>query len=194
LFVKAREDTIADMPAYAYAILAAGWLAWMTPFILAKRHAQPAKLVDRRARWGMLLVVVAHSILWQSKFWERSLSGWRLALSIAFWLCASLLSWTAPRALGRHWRIEAGLSSDHELITSGPYRVVRHPIYTSILCALLGTGFMITPLPLLALSVVVLMAGTEIRVRVEETLLVSRFGDRFRDYQRKVPAYFPFLR
>lgn len=182
------------MPAYAYVIVAAGWLAWMTPFFLVKRYAQPAKKLDRRARWGMVLVAIAYALLCPSKFWERSLPGWRAALSIVFMLLAGLLSWTAVRALGRHWRIDAGLSADHELVTSGPYGVVRHPIYTSMLCVLLGTGFMITPPPLLALSVLVFMTGTEIRVRIEEKLLVSRFGDRFRDYQRSVPAYIPFLK
>jgi protein-S-isoprenylcysteine O-methyltransferase Ste14 len=182
------------MQAYAYPILAAGWLAWMTPFFLIKSHARPAKKLDRRARWGVLLVAIAYSLLWQSRFWERSVRGWRAALSILFMLLAGLLSWTAPRALGPHWRIDAGLSDDHELVMSGPYRLVRHPIYTSMLCLLLGTGLMITPLPLLSLSVLVFMAGTEIRVRLEDRLLASRFGDRFRDYQRSVPAYIPFLK
>jgi protein-S-isoprenylcysteine O-methyltransferase Ste14 len=72
--------------------------------------------------------------------------------------------------------------------------VVRHPIYTSMLCILLGTGLMVTPWWLLLLSFLIFVAGTEIRVRIEERLLVSRFGDRFRDYQRNVPAYLPLLK
>jgi len=63
-----------------------------------------------------------------------------------------------------------------------------------MLCVLLGTGFVITPLPLLALSLLVFMAGTEVRVRIEDGLLFSRFGERFRNYQRSVPAYIPFLK
>jgi len=181
------------MPAFAYGVLGAGWLIWMTPFLLAKRSSQPREL-DRRARWGILLVGIAYSILGQNKFWERSVPGWRITLSIIFFLLAGLLSWTGVRALGRQWRIDAGLSSDHELVMSGPYRLVRHPIYTSMLCILCGTGFLITPLPFLLLSVLIFAIGTEIRVRIEDRLLVSRFGDRFRDYQRNVPAYIPFLR
>ena len=72
--------------------------------------------------------------------------------------------------------------------------MVRHPIYASMLAMLCGTGLMITPLPLLALSIAVFIIGAEIRVRIEDRLLASRFGDRFRDYQRRVPAYIPFLR
>ena len=182
------------MPASAYTILAAGWLVWLIPFFLVKRNSAKPEKRDRRARWGIALVAIAYSILWQSKFWERSLPVWRIALSVSFLLLAGLLSWSGARALGRQWRIDAGLSSDHELVMSGPYRVLRHPIYSSMLCVLFGTGFMITPLPLLVLSTLVFIVGTEIRVRIEDRLLASRFGDRFRDYQRSVAAYIPFLK
>jgi protein-S-isoprenylcysteine O-methyltransferase Ste14 len=113
---------------------------------------------------------------------------------VVFFVLGSLLSWSGARALGRQWRVDAGLNPDHELVQSGPYRVVRHPIYTSMLCVLFGTGFMITPLPILLVSVVLFLIGTEIRVRIEDGLLASRFGDQFRDYQRSVFAYVPFLR
>jgi hypothetical protein len=62
---------------------------------------------------------------------------WRIVLSIIFLLAAgllSLLSWVGTCALGHPWRIDAGLNPDHETVTSGVYRVVRHPIYTSMLC------------------------------------------------------------
>lgn len=48
---------------------------------------------------------------------------------------------------------------------------MRHPIYTSMLCVLAGTGLMITPLPVLLLSTLVFIAGPEIRVRIEDKLL-----------------------
>ena len=99
------------------------------------------------------------------------------------------------RALGQHWRLDAGLNADHELVRAGPYRVVRHPIYTSMFCMLLGTGLVLaTPLPLLLPSLLMLAIGTEIRVRTEEKLLASQFGEQFLDYRRRVPAYIPFLK
>ena len=71
---------------------------------------------------------------------------------------------------------------------------MRHPIYASMLCMLLGTGLLITPAPLLLVSVVLVLIGLEIRIRIEDALLASRFGERFREYQRRVPAYLPFVR
>jgi protein-S-isoprenylcysteine O-methyltransferase Ste14 len=182
------------MPAYAYAILAAGWLFWMTPFLLIKRNRAPGAKLDRRARWGVLLEALAYSMLWWGNFWTRSPQPWRVAISVIFFLLAGFLSWTSARALGRQWRIDAGLNPDHQLVRSGAYRVVRHPIYTSMFCMLLGTGFMITPFPLLLLSILLFIVGTEIRVRIEDALLASRFGDEFRDYQRSVSAYIPFVK
>jgi protein-S-isoprenylcysteine O-methyltransferase Ste14 len=182
------------MPAYAYAILIAGWLLWLTPFALIERSNKPAKRIDRRARWGVVIVAVAYAILWLGRFWERSPRLWQMVLAIVFFVLGGLLSWTGSRALGRQWRIDAGLSSDHELITAGPYRFVRHPIYTSMLCVLLATGFVVTPLPLFVLAIVVCPIGTEIRVRIEDRLLASQFGDRFQEYQRAVPAYIPFVK
>jgi len=98
------------------------------------------------------------------------------------------------RALGRQWRLDAGLNADHELVTSGPYRLLRHPIYTSMLCVLCGTGWLLTLLPMLLAAVIVFMVGTEIRVRIEDRLLGERFGEPFGQYQRRVAAYVPFLR
>jgi protein-S-isoprenylcysteine O-methyltransferase Ste14 len=151
-------------------------------------------MVDRRARWGVLLQGLAYALLWQSTFWFRLPETWRIAVSVFFFALAALLSWTGTRALGRQWRIDAGLNLDHELIRSGPYRVVRHPIYSSMLCMLLATGFMVTPWLLLLAAVLVFLIGVEIRVRVEDALLRDRFGDKFLEYSRAVPAYIPSVR
>ena len=177
-----------------YIILAAGWLVWFIPFPVTGWNSKTPDRRDNRARWGLVLEVIAYSLLWQGEFWTRSPAPWRIACSVLFLALAGLLSWTATRALGRHLRFDAALSPDHELVRTGPYRVLRHPIYTSMFCMLLGTGFMITSLPLLLAAILLFVCGTEIRVRVEDGLLASRFGDQFREYQRSVSAYIPLVR
>jgi protein-S-isoprenylcysteine O-methyltransferase Ste14 len=59
---------------------------------------------------------------------------------------------------------------------------------------LLGTGFLLTPIALLVVAAILFVAGTEIRVRIEDRLLALRFRDEFQGYRRTVSAYVPFLR
>jgi protein-S-isoprenylcysteine O-methyltransferase Ste14 len=181
------------MPVYAYVILIAGIAAWFTPFVLAHREVTSASTADKRSRWGVLLQFAAFTLLWQGHFWERQLTFWRLAACVVLFGLAILLSWTSSRALGRHLRIDAALGAEHELIRSGPYGLVRNPIYTSMLLVLCATAVVITPWQLFAASLVLFVVGTEIRVRTEENLLAERFGEEFQRYKTSVPAYIPFV-
>jgi protein-S-isoprenylcysteine O-methyltransferase Ste14 len=183
------------VPAYAYVLLVVGWLAWATPFLLVGSSGKRPQQVDRRARWGIALQVLGYALLWQGPFWTRSPTPWRVAAGVLFLALAGVLSWTGRLALGPQWRLDAGLDPDHELVQAGAYRFVRHPIYASMLCLMLGTGFLITsPVTLFLPAVLLLVIGMEIRLRIEDGLLAARFADRFEEYRRRVAAYVPFLR
>src|SRR5260370_36808699 len=133
------------MPLHAYLILAAGWLLWFAPFPLNRWNFKTPATIDHRARWGIALELVAYSLLWQTNFWTRSPGAWRIALSILFLSLASILSWTGVRTLGGHLRVDAALSSDHQVVRAGPYQVVLHPISSSMCCILLGTAVLTAP-------------------------------------------------
>ena len=165
----------------------------MTPFFLARRGGR-AQTLDRRARWGIVIQAIGFAIVGMNRYWTRSPSMVRVIPAVCFLMLAGVLSWTSARTLGRQWRFDAGLNADHQLVQSGAYRFVRHPIYASMLCMLLGTGLLVTPASLLPISVVLFLIGAEIRIRIEDALLASRFGGEFQDYQRRVPAYLPFIR
>jgi protein-S-isoprenylcysteine O-methyltransferase Ste14 len=185
---------IEPMPASAYALLAVGWALWLAPFFLVARMSGPAMTTDHRARWGILLQAVGYTLLWQGAFWLRAPSPARVGASVLLFGTAIGLSWSGARAIGRQWRVDAGLNHDHELVRTGPYRLVRHPIYASMLAAFLATGVILTPLRLWIAAAAIFVAGTEIRVRVEDRLLGLRFGAEFDRYRRAVSAYVPFVR
>ena len=92
------------------------------------------------------------------------------------------MGWRSVIHLGRQFRVQAGLYEDHQLVRTGPYGFVRHPIYTSFMGMLLFTILLITRLEWAPLCLILFIAGTEIRVRTEDKLLASRFGDEFRRY------------
>jgi protein-S-isoprenylcysteine O-methyltransferase Ste14 len=181
----------------AYVVLLVCWVAWSLAFVKPKRQAADQKKVvrDPGSRWGILLVMLSFALMGA---YVRPVgfgkSTWSLVASMILGPLAVALAWAATRQLGKQWRYEAALSENHELITKGPYRWVRHPIYVSLLAMLLAVGTAWTWWPMFIASVVFYLLGTEVRVRAEDGLLAARFGEEFEQYKRATPAYLPFLR
>jgi protein-S-isoprenylcysteine O-methyltransferase Ste14 len=178
-----------------YIILAVGTIAWFAPFpIYYTRGAKGPLTKDYAARWGILLECGAYSMLWQGHFWLHTPASWQLILSAFLFVIAAVTSWTASIALGRYLRLDAALDTEHELIRSGPYRFVRNPIYSSMLCVHLATALLITSLWHFLIALGVFLAATTIRIRAEEKLLAGRFGEQFTAYRRSVSRLVPFVR
>lgn len=144
---------------------------------------------------GILLVTLAYVFEWAfvrpAGFHQPAAL---LIASIAVGPPSVVLAWMATRHLDKQWRFEAALSEDHELIKTGPYRWLRHPIYASMLGMLLATGLAKAWWPMLVAGLVFYVIGTEIRIRAEEGLLASRFGEEFTRYRHSARAYVPFIR
>ena len=181
------------MPTYAYLIISVGVMVWFYPFVPAHRGTTSARVVNSRSRWGVLLQFLAFTLLWQGKFWERSLPVWRAAVCVLLFALAAFLSWFSSRALAGQLRVDAALGADHRLVRSGPYALVRNPIYTSMLLVLCAVAVVIAGWKLFVAALLLFAVGTETRVRIEERLLASHFGEEFQAYKRTVPAYLPFL-
>lgn len=107
---------------------------------------------------------------------------------------AAALTWWAVWHLRGHWQVQAGLFADHKLVQSGPYGIVRHPIYLSMLLLLVATGFGRAPMVVFTACFVTFIIATEIRVNAEDKLLASRFGESFDAYRSQVRAYVPYIR
>ena len=173
------------------------WIFWSLAFI--KPHKQAAgrkKVVAAPAsKLGIVLVMIGWALTFtyvRPAGYEKSPASLIAAMILA--PASAALGWAAAHHLGKQWRFEAALNEDHELVQTGPYRWIRHPIYSSILGMLLATGFAWTWWPLQLVGLVFLLAGTEIRVRAEDRLLSERFQESFAAYRARVPAYIPFIR
>lgn len=102
------------------------------------------------------------------------------------------LSIWARLTLGGNWSSSATIKQDHALITRGPYHAVRHPIYTGILAALLGSALQQGRVRSF-LAVLVCAVALMMKVAMEEQFMVQRFGEEYLRYRRNVSALVPFL-
>ncbi|HEY7304199.1 MAG TPA: isoprenylcysteine carboxylmethyltransferase family protein [Bryobacteraceae bacterium] len=178
-----------------FATFVALWVAWFMPFVITRRGGgAKADVRAPASRWGMLLQGISFGFAsFHYAGWNTFTTG-RVIASLIFEVIAVLLAWTSVHALGKQWRLEAALSIDHELIQSGPYSVIRHPIYTSMFCIFIALALMLGYWSTAVVGAVIFVIGTEIRVRAEERLLAGRFGPNFDAYRKRVPAYIPGVR
>jgi protein-S-isoprenylcysteine O-methyltransferase Ste14 len=142
-----------------------------------------------------LLVLIAPR--WTYRGW----ANWRTrshpalqAGGLVLWMNGVAVLLWASWVMGRHLAID-GLAEDHELVTHGPYRHLRHPVYASFAAIAVGTALVFRSFFLLGLSAVLVITGLW-WANAEERLLASSegFGDVYRAYAARTGRFFPRLR
>lgn len=113
-----------------------------------------------------------------------------LAIAIASALFAAWGMWS----LGKSYGLRMDLFEGHRLVTAGPYRITRHPMYLGIVSFHVGATLAMESLALLAITVLYVIPFTAMRIRAEEKVLAAGFGDEFRTFAGRVPAFVPFAR
>ena len=178
------------------------WMVFAAVFLLRKKPPkEPEAKRDRLSLLGIFLQMCAYFLVWFQPPWRPFLppvavlsgslgiafSAFTIALAVtSVWLIASAVS-----TLGKQWAVAARLVEGHQLITAGPYRFVRNPIYTGMLGMLVATGLAMEHWTALIVAVVLFAVGLVIRVHSEEKLLRAAFGKEFDDYATRVPAVLP---
>jgi protein-S-isoprenylcysteine O-methyltransferase Ste14 len=190
------------MPHSVYGWPIAGlWLGWLVYWIVAARDVKAARRQESLpARLAHHLPLLLGAILlgfgslplrWlDDRFLPRSWTAyWIGFLAVAAGLAFSV--W-ARRHLGRNWSGSVTLKHNHELVRTGPYRYVRHPIYSGILLAILGTAIAIGEWRGL-IAFVLLAVALVLKSRAEERFMEEAFRDGYARYRRDVPALIPRL-
>ncbi len=135
---------------------------------------------------------------WTPLPWKVSPAGrlWMLALGVLLYGPGLVLLLWGRLALGSNYFVSTSLSArlfaDHQLVTTGPYAFIRHPMYAGLLLAAWGSMLIFATWTTAAFAV--LAPVVLLRARPEEAALAEEFGERWRAYCRRVPAFIPRLR
>lgn len=103
------------------------------------------------------------------------------------------LAWWIHRALGKNFSSDLRIRSDHTLVTAGPYRYVRHPMYSTFLLCFTGMLLLTANWFLAGVGWVVLVLVMILRTPQEERLMIEAFGDQYRDYMARTGRFLPRL-
>lgn len=185
-------------------LLGIAWVTVLVSFVgtAVINHTKKKAIISMHPCWRKHLVLTGLSGVILSIFLHGSFGAkitfsplWKTILSYSgmlLVLAGSFLTLWARTTLGIMWSSAPLIFEGHSIIKTGPYSVVRHPIYTGIILMLLGTfgitGYFIL-IPLLA-AMCILYAGKAV---IEERLLSNTVGKKYDAYRKAVPMFFPKL-
>jgi protein-S-isoprenylcysteine O-methyltransferase Ste14 len=175
------------------------WDVWVVSWIVAVVWSRPTAArppaIDQLIHWlptlvGILLLSFGSIATHFTPLWTLpKVADWTLA-----GLCAAglLFTWWARISLGSLWSGSVSRKDDHTVIQSGPYRLVRHPIYTGLILAAFAQAILIGQAANL-LGAVLMAFGFWLKARLEERFLSQELGAAaYSDYRRRTPMLVPF--
>jgi len=181
------------------------WLAFVVCWLVLALFNKKANRGARWSGWGARLAIAAGVVLvtWLQRHGaagpEDSI-GRALTLHVGAagqWLGVALcgagfaLAFWARAHLGRNWGMPMSLRQGHELVTSGPYAYVRHPIYTGIMLAMIGSALAVAFLWLALFALY--FAYFLFSARTEEKMMLTQFPAAYPAYRRRTKMLLPFL-
>lgn len=177
------------------------WIAfilyWQIKAAQTKKTQRLEPAISRILRFlTVLLAIVLLTTTWiplpwlYKPLWRQGF--WPFWMGAVVTVAGLLFSVWAREHLGRNWSSAVTIKQDHELIATGPYAVVRHPIYTGILAGFLGLAVAISQVSGFVVFVLIFL-GFWAKLSMEEKWMHSQFGETYAGYVRRTYALVPYL-
>jgi protein-S-isoprenylcysteine O-methyltransferase len=173
------------------------WVLWVLPAVFGKRTVRRQATGSRILQLVLLLVayvLIVNGALGWDWLNQRLAPEGKTSTAVGYGLLLAGMAFAgwARLFLGSNWSSNVTLKEDHTLVRSGPYRIVRHPIYTGLLVALLGTAIAVGELRCF-LGVVLAAIAWKVKSVSEETLMMQQFGEQYASYRKEVKGLVPYL-
>lgn len=178
------------------------WCGWALVWVIAALRSKATQ--RRESLWSRLahvvpLIIGGVLLGWRDlpwgvltlRLWPRSFGAYLLGLALLV-VGLGVAVWARVH-LGRNWSGTVSVKEGHELIRSGPYAYVRHPIYTGLLTAVLGTAIA-SGTARAVLGFLIILAALARKLRAEEVFMRETFPDEYPAYRAEVPALIPFAK
>lgn len=183
-----------------YGLIPGLWIVWMLYWMAAARGVK--SVVQRESagsRAAHIVPLTIAGVLFAAPSMPGWLgAGWAQQSLPLFWVGALLVAagllfsvW-ARTVLGGNWSGTVTIKQDHNIIRAGPYRLIRHPIYTGLLVAFIGSA-LARPQWRGVLAVVIAAAALWRKLRMEERWLATAFGAPYEDYRKTTWALIPYI-
>jgi protein-S-isoprenylcysteine O-methyltransferase Ste14 len=183
------------------AAVAGAWLVWLFTWVLAVGwSARTASHHDLGAESPSRVLTLAAIVMIAASYWPVPRAVlWSLPAAWSWVMFALVVAglgftWLARLHLGPLWSSTSAPTEDHRIVDTGPYGIVRHPVYAGLLLAALATAVERGRIEAVA-GALVLVAAVSLRAKLEERFLRRDLGDEaYASYRRRVPMLLPFAK
>ncbi|HYD86356.1 MAG TPA: isoprenylcysteine carboxylmethyltransferase family protein [Vitreimonas sp.] len=183
------------------AAIVAAWIFWLVSWILAAGwSARTASRADLGAQSPSRVLTLAAVVMMIAAYWPAPwgvlwttpvVIGWAM---LALAVIGFAFAWAARLHLGPLWSDAAAPTEAHRIVDTGPYGIVRHPVYAGLLLAALATAIERGRIEALA-GALVLVAAVSLRAKLEERFLRRDLGaEAYASYRARVPMLLPFAK
>lgn len=185
----------------AWVIGVVAWYVIRYPF---ERRAKRSRVVsDRRsasekiglavALFGLAIVPGFYVATGIPEAADYSTSVWAIGLGAVIFAAALWVFRRSHKELGRNWSITLEIRERHKLVSTGPYALIRHPMYTSFLLMGIGQAFLLANWVAGAAGIIGFAVLFFLRVEKEERMMLENFGPEYRAYMERTRRIIPYL-
>jgi protein-S-isoprenylcysteine O-methyltransferase Ste14 len=181
------------------ALLSILWLFWLVYWISAGQRTAPNKRVETLLEGASyripLAIGIFLTVFWRMPLFQQTLplgtpSPFAAGIGLVFTAAGLCFAVWARMHLGKYWSGRITLKENHRVIQTGPYALVRHPIYSGLILALFGTAIILGTISAFAGFAFMLISLVR-KLKIEETWLCSQFGAEYESYRNRVKALIP---
>ena len=181
-----------------------GIVAWSVIRYPFERRARRVRVIDNRrsptdmiglamAMLGMAVVPAFYVITGMPEAADYPARAWAITAGAALFFSAMWLFRRTHKELGKNWSISLEIRDKHQLVSGGPYALIRHPMYTSFLLMALGQAFLLSNWFVGLAGLIGFAFLFFLRVDKEERMMIDIFGPTYRDYMGRTKRIIPYL-
>jgi Putative protein-S-isoprenylcysteine methyltransferase len=180
--------------------MALAWVAFLLYWAISAIKSKPAERL-RNSALTVLMMAAFFGLFWLLRMGavptELNVVLWQSTLlmdlgAIAIVLIGLFIFIWARRSLGSNWNANAATKKNHKLVQTGPYKRVRHPVYSGFLTMVLGTSLSFGQLIGLIILVICIV-GLYLKALREESFLTMQFSEAYPKYKMKTKALIPYI-
>ncbi len=178
-------------------IIAGSILIWLTQPVFSMAETQEKKSSDK---WSVLIIIIMSFVsvmvpitIWAYSNVDKNSFTLLTLIGIFFIFSGILLRAWSVRSLGIYFTPTVQIQKEHKLITTGPYKLIRHPSYSGAFLAITSGALVLDTLIGYAIAITAMTICYIIRIQLEEKEMLSHFGNQYLQYSKKTKKLIPFI-